>query len=162
MGASDHLGLVAAAAKPRNGSRPCAAVLGEPLPVLDDPGLLVHPSADFAAQALVSSTQQVIVSFARTTATRALPFCRLSLPFRFVPIRAQMGGARSAGGLRFGAAECAAARDPLLLRARGLMMLTRTRTGKRVVGLGDHIGGPAGLCSVVVLSSLWDHNSLGP
>jgi hypothetical protein len=114
MGASDHLGLaaVAAAAKPRNGSRPCAAGLGEPLPALDDPGLLVHPSADFAAQALVSSTQQVIVSFARTTATRALPF-------RFVPIRVQMGGARSAGGLRFCAAEGAAGRDPLL-RARGV------------------------------------------
>jgi len=29
-----------------------------------------------------------------------------------------MGGARSAGGLRFCAAECAAGRDPLL-RARG-------------------------------------------
>lgn len=62
MGASDHLGLAAvAAAKPRNG-RTCMAVLGEPLPALDDPGILVHPSADFAAQALVSSTQQVIVS----------------------------------------------------------------------------------------------------
>ncbi|ONM62613.1 Acetyl-coenzyme A synthetase chloroplastic/glyoxysomal [Zea mays] len=58
MGASDHLGLAAvAAAKPRNG-RTCMAVLGEPLPALDDPGILVHPSADFAAQALVSSTKQ--------------------------------------------------------------------------------------------------------
>uniref|UniRef100_K3Y5J6 Acetate--CoA ligase n=1 Tax=Setaria italica TaxID=4555 RepID=K3Y5J6_SETIT len=62
MGATGHLGalaVAAGAAKPRNGGRPCAAVLGDPLPALDDdPGLLVHPSADFAAQALVSSTQQ--------------------------------------------------------------------------------------------------------
>ncbi|OEL15726.1 Acetyl-coenzyme A synthetase, chloroplastic/glyoxysomal [Dichanthelium oligosanthes] len=60
MGASDHLGgLAVAAARPRNGGgRPCAAMLGEPLPAVDDPGLLVHPSPEFAAQALVSSTQQ--------------------------------------------------------------------------------------------------------
>jgi len=58
MGATGHLAL--SAAKPRSGRRPCAAVLGEPLPALDDAGLLVHPSADFAARALVSSEQQVI------------------------------------------------------------------------------------------------------
>ncbi|PAN38449.2 hypothetical protein GQ55_7G128000 [Panicum hallii var. hallii] len=57
MGATGHL-AVSAAAKTRNGGRPCAAVLGEPLPALDDAGLLVHPSADFAARALVSSAQQ--------------------------------------------------------------------------------------------------------
>ncbi|XP_062225540.1 acetyl-coenzyme A synthetase, chloroplastic/glyoxysomal-like [Phragmites australis] len=60
MGASDHLGL-AVAAKSRHGvdaRRPGAAVLGEPLAALDDDGILVHPSADFAAQALVSSPQQ--------------------------------------------------------------------------------------------------------
>jgi hypothetical protein len=60
MGATGHL-AVSAAAKTRNGGRPCAAVLGEPLPALDDAGLLVHPSADFAARALVSSAQQVII-----------------------------------------------------------------------------------------------------
>ena len=59
MGATGHLAL--SAAKPRSGRRPCAAVLGEPLPALDDAGLLVHPSADFAARALVSSEQQVII-----------------------------------------------------------------------------------------------------
>ncbi|CAL5027689.1 unnamed protein product [Urochloa decumbens] len=67
MGATGHLGALAVAAArtrngvhARNGGRPCAAVLGEPLPAaLDDGvGLLVHPSADFAAEALVSSTQQ--------------------------------------------------------------------------------------------------------
>jgi acetyl-CoA synthetase len=64
MGASDHLGL--AVAMPRHGAdprrMPCGAVLGEPLAAEaapdDDDGLLVHPSAEFAAQALVSSTQQ--------------------------------------------------------------------------------------------------------
>jgi len=62
MGATGHLALCsAAAAKPRSGRGPCAAVLGEPLPALDDAGLLVHPSADFAARALVSSEQQVII-----------------------------------------------------------------------------------------------------
>jgi len=61
MGATGHLALSAAAAKPRSGRGPCAAVLGEPLPALDDAGLLVHPSADFAARALVSSEQQVII-----------------------------------------------------------------------------------------------------
>ncbi|KAM0820977.1 hypothetical protein ACQ4PT_041934 [Festuca glaucescens] len=55
MGASDRLAV--AAAKPRHAA-PCAAtVLGEPLPASDDHGL-VDPSADFSAQALVSSPQQ--------------------------------------------------------------------------------------------------------
>ncbi|KAF8667330.1 hypothetical protein HU200_053005 [Digitaria exilis] len=60
MGATGHLVGLAAAVRQRNGGRLCAAaaVLGEPLPALDDPDLLVHPSADFAAQALVSSTEQ--------------------------------------------------------------------------------------------------------
>jgi acetyl-CoA synthetase len=47
MGASDRLAVCA------------ATVLGDPLPASDDHGLLVHPSADFSAQALVSSPQQV-------------------------------------------------------------------------------------------------------
>ncbi|XP_051206107.1 acetyl-coenzyme A synthetase, chloroplastic/glyoxysomal isoform X1 [Lolium perenne] len=46
MGASDRLAVCA------------ATVLGDPLPASDDHGLLVHPSADFSAQALVSSPQQ--------------------------------------------------------------------------------------------------------
>ncbi|CAM0904794.1 unnamed protein product [Alopecurus aequalis] len=55
MGVSDR--LTVAAAKPRHAA-PCAAtVLGEPLPASDDHAL-VHPSADFSAQALVSSPQQ--------------------------------------------------------------------------------------------------------
>uniref|UniRef100_A0ACD5UPA1 Uncharacterized protein n=1 Tax=Avena sativa TaxID=4498 RepID=A0ACD5UPA1_AVESA len=55
MGASDLLAV--AATRPRHAA-PCAAtVLGEPLPASDDHGL-VHPSADFSAQALVSSPQQ--------------------------------------------------------------------------------------------------------
>ncbi|TVU14667.1 hypothetical protein EJB05_38150, partial [Eragrostis curvula] len=73
MGASDHLGGLAVVAAPRHGGhvaadprRPCGAVLGEPLAAAEaaapggDDGseLLVHPSAEFAAQALVSSTQQ--------------------------------------------------------------------------------------------------------
>jgi hypothetical protein len=80
MGASDHLGL--AVAMPRHGAdprrRPCGAVLGEPLAAPDDDdGLLVHPSAEFAAQALVSSTQQVIAR------THARAPNSLYLPFRF-------------------------------------------------------------------------------
>lgn len=90
MGSTGHLDAlaVAAAAKPRNGGRPCAAVLGDPLPALDDdPTLLVHPSPDFAAQALVSSTQQV------TEYRSPLPFPAFPspFPFRFVPIRMQNG-----------------------------------------------------------------------
>ncbi|KQJ82427.1 acetyl-coenzyme A synthetase, chloroplastic/glyoxysomal [Brachypodium distachyon] len=55
MGASDRLKV--ADARPRHAG-PCAAtMLGEPLPASDDHGL-VHPSADFSAQALVSSPQQ--------------------------------------------------------------------------------------------------------
>lgn len=65
----------AVAAMPRHAAdplRPCGAALGEPLaaeaaPGGDD-GLLVHPSAEFAAQALVSSTQQVTI--ARTLPSR--------------------------------------------------------------------------------------------
>jgi hypothetical protein len=81
MGASDHLGL--AVAMPRHGAdprrRPCGAVLGEPLAAEaapdDDDGLLVHPSAKFAAQALVSSTQQVIArTHARAPNSHYLPF----------------------------------------------------------------------------------------
>ncbi|KAM3367242.1 hypothetical protein ACQJBY_016084 [Aegilops geniculata] len=63
MGASDR--LTVAAAKPRHAA-PCAAtVLGEPLPASDDHGL-VHPSADFAAQALVSSPQQYLEMYQRS------------------------------------------------------------------------------------------------
>ncbi|VAH32103.1 unnamed protein product [Triticum turgidum subsp. durum] len=63
MGASDRLAV--AAARPRHAA-PCAAtVLGEPLPASDDHGL-VHPSADFAAQALVSSPQQYLEMYQRS------------------------------------------------------------------------------------------------
>uniref|UniRef100_A0ACD5UXA5 Uncharacterized protein n=1 Tax=Avena sativa TaxID=4498 RepID=A0ACD5UXA5_AVESA len=55
MGLSDRLAV--AASRPRHAA-PCAAtVLGEPLPASEDHGL-VYPSADFSAQALVSSPQQ--------------------------------------------------------------------------------------------------------
>jgi acetyl-CoA synthetase len=57
MGASDR--LTVAAARPRHAAPRAATVLGEPLPASDDDHGLVHPSADFSAQALVSSPQQV-------------------------------------------------------------------------------------------------------
>ncbi|GJN27737.1 hypothetical protein PR202_gb15783 [Eleusine coracana subsp. coracana] len=95
MGASDHLMGVAVAAMPRNGNAdprrpcPCGAVLGESLAAEAAPGdddLLVHPSAEFAAQALVSSTQQVV-------ARRNLSL-HLNLHFSILsPFVSDMGGA---------------------------------------------------------------------
>lgn len=94
MGASDHAAVAAAASgngKPRarRPSAAAAAVLGEPVAASDDHGL-VHPSADFASQALVSSTQQVIADTRLSAFLTALPISSRLLSIRSPP---RTGGA---------------------------------------------------------------------